>query len=157
MYPPSNTGAANVPASIQLSGAGITKIGTAEYAVRLSVSDTPSVEVSATVVDISGATVSPQPSLAVTSSNGAQQAGGSSETSNYPQSNGAGSQEELTPGNPSYGPNFHEQAYVAGEYPSSLVATVEDNIVTAQNLGGSLIEWRTASGATGRLTVQVVQ
>jgi hypothetical protein len=113
-------------------------------------------------VDVVGNAVSPQPALSASSTNGAQQAGGSSANQSYPQPCGAGSLPELTPGNPGYGPDFQPQAYVAGLYPTSEVAKVSAvttgvATVTAQNVGSSLIEWRTASGATGRLVCNCVQ
>ena len=69
--------------------------GRGEYAVSLSLSGTDEVSVSASVVDIAANPVSPQPSVTATSSNGAQQSGGSSITTTYPQPCGAGSQEEI--------------------------------------------------------------
>jgi hypothetical protein len=163
MYP-TITPTANKAAYVALSGAGVSQNASpSDFAALLSLSGTNSVQITATVVDIAGNTVSPQPSLTATSSNGAQQSGGSSENTAYPQPNGAGSQEEINGPHCDFSPSgYNIQPYIAGQYPSSEVATVSAVIsgvatVTAQNIGSALIEWLTQSGATGRLTVQVTQ
>jgi hypothetical protein len=153
------------PAYITLSGSGVTALpGRGEYAVSLSLSGTDEVSVLASVVDIAANAVSPQPSVTATSSNGAQQSGGSSITTTYPQSCGAGSQEEINGLHCDFSPSgYNIQPYVAGDAPTSLVATVSSVVagvatITAINIRQSLVTFREPiSGVVGNLAIQVVQ
>lgn len=146
-YPPATNGI-DVTASISLLGSGIT-LGTGVGEFDLTLLFGNSVMMSATAVDCFGNAVTKQPTMTAQSTNGTPTASGeASENTAYPQPNGGGVVRD---------PWF----LTDGLYPSSEVASISSltsnaGVVTAENVGEAVVEWRTPDGRSGRLNVTVV-
>jgi len=153
-YPSPNVGA-GVEFKLVLSGIGVVAgAGIGEYSLKAAYQS--STVVTATVVDVFGTSLSRQPVLTASSTNGGAPSDASENTA-MPQPNGGGSTY--------FGSTVQwpvPSSYAPGVYPNSNVASVGAvsggvATVTINNVGQAIIEFRTQRGTTARLNVQAVQ
>jgi hypothetical protein len=153
-YPAPNVGA-GVEFKLVLSGTGVVAgAGIGEYSLKAAYQS--STVISATVVDVHGTPLGSQPTLTASSTNGDAPSDASENTA-MPQPNGGGS---TYFGSPVQWPV--PSLYALGVYPNSNVASVGAvsggvATVTINNVGQSIIEFRSPRGTTARLTIQGIQ